>query len=166
MGYVLCACLKTFGMTTLDDQPSVDLINSPETVRVWTQTKDEQKSLLTKLSQRVVEKFIQSSYNNPVEPSRDGVYEYTKNLLSIGCLYLLFKDAIKEGDGMRVLDYYRYLMPIFINSGRRNYAIEAFNLLYQYHYDLPPQQAQQLIWSRFINTAGRKLGGILQLTYT
>ena len=28
MGYVLCACLKTFGMTTLDDQPSVDLINS------------------------------------------------------------------------------------------------------------------------------------------
>ena len=165
MGYVLCACLKTFGMTTLDDQPSVDLINSPETVRVWTQTKDEQKSLLTKLSQRVVEKFIQSSYNNPVEPSRDGVYEYTKNLLSIGCLYLLFKDAIKEGDGMRVLDYYRYLMPIFINSGRRNYAIEAFNLLYQYHYDLPPQQAQQLIWSRFVNTAGRK-GGILQLTYT
>ena len=61
MGYVLCACLKTFGMTTLDDQPSVDLINSPETVRVWTQTKDERNSLLTKLSQRVVEKFIQSS---------------------------------------------------------------------------------------------------------
>ena len=61
MGYVLCACLKTFGMTTLDDQPSVDLINSPETVRVWTQTKDERNSLLTKLSQRVIEKFIQSS---------------------------------------------------------------------------------------------------------
>ena len=155
--YVLCACLKTFGMTTLDDQPSVDLINSPKTV--WTQIKDERKSLLTKLSQRVIEKFIQSSYNNPVEPSRDGVYEYTKSLLSIDCVYLLFKDAIKKGDGMRLLDYYCYLMPIFINSGRRNYAIEAFNLLCQYHYDLPPQQAQ-LIWSRFVNTAGRKGGNI------
>ena len=93
------------------------------------------------------------------------MYEYTKNLLSIGCVYLLIKDAIKKGDGMRVLDYYRYLIPIFINSGRRNYAIEAFNLLCQYHYHLPPQQAQQLIWSRFVNTAGRK-GGMLQLTYT
>ena len=34
------------------------------------------------------------------------------------------------------------------------YTIEAFKLLYQYYYGLPPRHAQQLLWSRFINTQG------------
>ena len=69
-------------------------------------------------------------------------------------MYLLLKDAFKEGDGKRVLQRYRYLLLVFINAGCRNYANESLNLLCQYHFDLPPQMAQQLIWSRYINTAG------------
>jgi len=82
------------------------------------------------------------------------VGKYTVRLLSIGMLYLLFKDAIKEGDGKRTLSYYRYLLPIFINSNRVNYSNEAFKLLCQYHHDLPPLQAEQLMWCCFVNTSG------------
>ena len=34
------------------------------------------------------------------EKTRDGVYSYATNLLSLGCFYLEFRVAIKEGDGL------------------------------------------------------------------
>lgn len=43
---------------------------------------------------------------------------------------------------------------MFKASGRRNYSIEAFTLLSQYHHILPPMLAEQLKWSWFINTHG------------
>ena len=48
------------------------------------------------------------------------------------------------------------VLPIFHNSGRTNYCNEAFHMLCQYLYDLPPLQAAQLIWSHCINTHGVK----------
>ena len=150
--HVLCVALNVLGMTDLKEQPAETVIPSPEVV--WTKTGTERKVILMDISKMIVKTFIDLSFNNIIAASSDGVYEYSKNLMKIGCFYLLFNDAIKEGDGKRVLDYYRYLLPIFINSGCRNYSIEALNLLCQYNYDLPPQQAEQLLWSRFINTSG------------
>ena len=72
----------------------------------------------------------------------------------MGCFILLFADAVKEGDGHRVLRYWRYLLPIFKGSGRKNYAVEVCNMLYQYEYQLTPRQSEELIWSRFVNTRG------------
>ena len=57
-------------------------------------------------------------------------------MLSLGCFYLELSDAIKEGDGERVL----------------RYSVEALNMLCQYQYDFSPRLAQELIWSRFIST--------------
>ena len=75
-----------------------------------------------------------------------------RHFISIGCFYLNFKDAIKEGDGERIVECWHYLLPIFRNAGRKNYCFEAFNLLCQYYFDLPPLQAEQLLWCRFVNT--------------
>ena len=86
--------------------------------------------------------------------SVDGVYEYGKQLLSIGYFYIEFSDAIKEGDGDRVLRCWKYLLLIFKNSGHNNYSIEALNLLCQYFYSLTPRQSLELIWSRFVNVYG------------
>ena len=101
IAHVVNAALETFGMKTLDDQPSEDIVTSPEIV--WTQPNHERKSLLEKLSKMVIEKFISHFFNYSVSSSGDCIYDYTKYLMSIGCMYLLFKDAIKEGDGKRVL---------------------------------------------------------------
>ena len=72
----------------------------------------------------------------------------------MGCFFQLFTDAVKEGDGRRILAYWRYLLPIFKDSGRKNYAVEVCNMLHQYEYQLTPRQSEELIWSRFVNTHG------------
>ena len=94
-----------------------------------------------------------ASVSKPLKHA-DGVHEYTVNLLGMGCLYMEFADAIKEGDGDRVIRCWRYLLPVFKSSDRKNYSIEAFNLLNQYEYQLTPRQSAQLAWNRFINTNG------------
>jgi L1 cell adhesion molecule like protein len=70
-------------------------------------------------------------------------------------LYLEFQDAIREGDGLRVLRCWKYFLPIFRASGRKNYALEALNLIFQVTYYLPPRLRMQLLYSRFVNTQGR-----------
>ena len=81
--------------------------------------------------------------------------EYGKEVLSLGLLYMEYHNAIKEGDGLRVLLCWKYLLMIFKASQRKNYSIEAFNLLCQYFYYLSLQLAQQLLYSRFVNVHGR-----------
>ena len=41
-----------------------------------------------------------------------------------------YSDAIREGDGNCVLRCWRYLLPMFVSSGRKNYALESLNSLY------------------------------------
>ena len=78
----------------------------------------------------------------------DLVFLYAKQLFSIGSIYLEFADGIREGDGDRVIRCWRYMMLIFHNANRFNYAKEAVLLLYQYQYQLSPKQAEQLIYNR------------------
>lgn len=84
----------------------------------------------------------------------DSVYAYSCETLTLGLLFLEFKDGIREGDGNRAMRVWKYFLLIFKVSGRKNYAIEALTMLAQYHLTLPPQLAEQLKWSRFINTNG------------
>ena len=83
-------------------------------------------------------------------------YDYACEALSLGLLLMEFRDGIREGDGERVLRVWKYLFLIFKATGHRNYALEAFTLLEQYHFLLPPFLAEQLKWLRFINTHGKK----------
>lgn len=75
-------------------------------------------------------------------------------MLSLGPFYLNFRDAIKEGDGERVLISWKYVLPIFICTNRKNYAKEALLLIFRYAFSLPSRMAQQLLYSRFVNTRG------------
>ena len=56
------AALHTLGMSKLDDNPSDEIIESPETL--WTTTAEERKEVLMRVSKMVVEKFIDISFNN------------------------------------------------------------------------------------------------------
>ena len=47
-----------------------------------------------------------------------------------------------------------YLLLLFKASGRTNYSIEALTILSHYYLILPPRLAEQLKWSRFVNTHG------------
>ena len=82
------------------------------------------------------------------------VYDYTCEVLSLGLLYLHFKDAVREGDGTRVMLAWKYFLLIFKATKHKNYALEALTMLTQYFLTLPPNLAEQLKWSRFINVHG------------
>ena len=122
----------------------------------WMQSDAERKQRLLELSQGIVEKLFDFSYNGSRRTaSGDNVQEYAIQLLSQGLFYLELSDCISEGDGERILRCWRYLLPIFFSSGRTNYANEALNMIFQHDYALSPRHAQQLLWSRCINVHGR-----------
>ena len=79
---------------------------------------------------------------------------YAREVLTMGLIWLGFNDAIKEGDGDKVIMYWRFLLLAYKHGDSRNYFIEAVNLLSQLH-KLSPRLVAQLKWGRFINTHGR-----------
>jgi L1 cell adhesion molecule like protein len=93
--------------------------------------------------------------HTPSSQNPDHVLEYAKETLSLGLLYLEFKDAIREGDGERVLRCWKYFWLFFRATGHTNYCLEAFNTLMQYYYILPPRYAEEMLWGRFINARGK-----------
>lgn len=87
--------------------------------------------------------------------SSDGVLAYADEVLSLTLLLAEFEDAIKEGDGGRVIRCWKFLLPIFRVTHHKNYSLGALNLLIQYNALLSPRHREQLLWSRFINTSGK-----------
>ena len=55
-------------------------------------------------------------------------------------------------------------MPIFKKAQRKNYAIEALNLLSQYHFFLTPRQAEKL-FGHVVSTLVENLEKIFLVTY-
>ena len=94
--------------------------------------------------------------SNAVADSDDTIRLYATELLSLGLLWHGFHDALRESDGERILRYWKLLLVLFKSSSHRNYAKEAVNLLFQYHYVFSDRQKAQLLWSRCVNTRGRK----------
>ncbi len=79
---------------------------------------------------------------------------YACETFTLGLLIFDFKDAVREGDGERLLSLWKYLFLLFKATDKRNYAIEVFTLLSQYYFLLPPNIAKQLKWSQFVNFYG------------
>ena len=175
ISHILVVAIKYLKLKSLLEIPSDDVI--PDAENLWMQPKEVRKDVIESTSQKIVEKYVsfkfcdpesseESEYasDNEVEGSMAGsgtsiedddlVKGYARQLLSVGLFYWEYSDSIREGDGERLLRCWRYMLPMFINTGRKNYSIEALRFLYQYTYVLPPRQAVQLLYSRFVNVHG------------
>ena len=71
-----------------------------------------------------------------------------------GLLLLEFRDAVHEGDGVRLLRCWRMLLLYFAFSGHTKYALEAFHLQAAVSATASLRVAQDLLNSRFINVYG------------
>ncbi len=115
---------------------------------------------MTTLAKEIIDTFVHfpdvSQPGRTTPESDDNVHLYATELLSLGLLWHGFHDAVKEADGNRILRYWKLLLVPFKSSGHRNYAKEAVNVLFQYHYVFSERQRMQLLWSRCINTKGHK----------
>ena len=157
-GLIISSALETLKLKSVDDTPSDDVL--PNAHSLWTKPETERCQCLKTLCNRVYDKFVSFTYNSLNKSSKvtyenDGVCAYAVELLRLGCFYFEFADAIREGDGGRVLRCWKYMLPMFLASGNKNYACEAANFLVQQSYTLSPRLSAQLLWSRFINVHGR-----------
>ena len=136
--------MTKLGMKELTD--SFPIEDTPQTPR---------SKFLESVAGKIVSSFVDLSFTKKSSPKgQDHVLEYAKEALTMGLFYLEFKDAIREGDGDRVLRCWKYLFLYFRATGHTNYCSEALNLLSHYYYLLPPRYAEQLKWNRFINMQG------------
>ena len=120
--------------------------------------KDEPSRVFTcnDVAKCVVRNWIKMNLfsSNSKTPPKGTDYSYALDVMRLGLLWHGFHDAVQEGDGDRIIRYWRFLMPVFKHTGRRNYALEAFKLLSQTMV-MSPRQVTELKWGRTINTVGR-----------
>lgn len=152
--HIVTAAMELLHMSSIDDQPIHDCFQLSED-DLKDQSAEQRYDAIYSVSSEIVKQYVDLSTDESLTThADDGVLEYSKLLMSCGLLYLEFCDGIKEGDGFRILRCWKYMFLLFKASNRVNYAIEAFNLLAQYHFLLSQRHAHQLLWSRFINVHG------------
>jgi L1 cell adhesion molecule like protein len=146
-------------MNSLDDDPLSELIED----NFWLQSNEDLRDTLHAVARIVVDKMVDLSLtfrdNQDIPaPTKEYILEYASEVISLGLLYDNYRDAIKEGDGERVLLCWKYMLLLFKATNRHNYAIEAFHTLADVKL-LPPRLSHQRIWSRFVNTHGNGIPG-------
>lgn len=152
-GYIIAAAMSHLKMQSQEGIPDSSIV--PEDT--WMQDDAVRAKILTDVSRALVDKFVNldTVFAEQVKEAEDStVFDYTCQVITLGLLYLNFKDAVREGDGDRDITVWKYFMLIWMATGHKNYSVEAFTLLSQYYLFLPPNQAAQLKWSRFINVHG------------
>ena len=111
------------------------------------------------LAKRIVEKFVKinlpDEQNADSTQSSDMLYDYSTDLLTFCLLWHGFHDATREGDGDRILRYWKFLMIIFQQQSHYNYANEGLTLAIQSQV-LSERKRAELKWNRTINVSGRK----------
>ena len=105
------------------------------------------------LSGKITEMFVEL-FPSGVSAHSDHVYTYGAEVLNLGLMYHGFHDAIREGDGDRVILYWKVLLLLFKTANHHNYSKEALLLLVQQQ-TLPERLAEQVKWSRFVNNRGK-----------
>ena len=112
--HILATALEVLGMKALSDTPSEAVISDPPSV--WMQVDKQRKEVLASACDKIVDRYIDFSFHKVATPVCDSVREYSWQLLSIGCFYLEFANAIREGDRLRVLRCWRYLRSPYIQK--------------------------------------------------
>ena len=139
-GHIIAASLQHFKLTSLADVPDSAMLQKLKV------TKDK-----ANVFHKIIVEMLSGYIKLPIAPestssqSDDGILAYAQEILSLGLLWAEFQDAIREGDGLRVLRCWRFLLLVFKAARRKNYSIEAVTLLVQYHALLSPREKEQLL---------------------
>lgn len=109
---------------------------------------------------RKLPQWLQETEDEPVishsvqKSAPDGIYNYACAVLNDGLLLLELRDAIHEGDGIRVLRCWKFMLLYWRYGGHTKYALEALYLLGAVNATATPRIAYELTWCRFVNTCG------------
>ncbi len=80
----------------------------------------------------------------------DDMYNYQCSFLEYAMIIMNFFDAIKKGDGKRVIRCWKFQLPYLRNDcGSPKYALEVLNIFSQIRVLLSAQDSHSLIWNTF-----------------
>ncbi len=84
--------------------------------------------------------------------SKDDVFDYNCALLTDGYMFFNFLDAIKEGDGARIIRQYKYFMLYCKADGTHStkYALECLYQLFLVYSLLTPRDSERFVWNRAV----------------
>ena len=94
--------------------------------------------------------------STPLPPKEaDDMFNYNAALLSEGLFFLNFLDAVSEGDGMRIIRQYKYLMLLCKADDPHSvkYALESLYQLILTN-GLSEKEAEIFVWNRTVNNHG------------
>ena len=118
--HICTAAMQVFQMSSLDDTPST--AHFPEGC---TQLNAKQHWNVLQLAiMDIIEQFVNIDYLSSASKDDDHVRAYAKEILSLGLLFMEFKDAIREGDGKRIIHCWRYFLPLFKCAGADRKTIQ------------------------------------------
>ena len=156
--HIVSACMTAFKMSSNTDKPLSELF--PEASREGDTL--QRRRIVLDAVKKVMDKYVNFSIESQSEGEggdnngeKDRVLEYACDVLTLGLLYMEFVDAVRGGDGERILLCWRYFLLLFKATGRKNYSIEASTLLMQYNFLFTERMRMQLLWSRTVNVHGR-----------
>lgn len=88
---------------------------------------------------------------------KDDVFDYHCGLMNMSLLLRNFMDAIKEGDGERIVRCIKMFLLHFKvdGGGSTKYALEALYHLFQLFALLSPREVERMKWNRTVNNHGR-----------
>ena len=88
----------------------------------------------------------------------DDVYNYNCALLADCFLFFNFLDAIKEGDGERIMQQYKYIMLYCKADGAHStkYALECLYQFFLVLALLSQRDSERFVWNRSVNNSSRK----------
>ena len=87
----------------------------------------------------------------------DARYNYACARLNFGMLLYNFDDAIKEGDGDRILRCWKFMLLIFRAYKHTKYAFAALQLFFYTLCMLSERMSHLLVWNRTVNNHGGKM---------
>lgn len=114
---------------------------------------DAQFDSVKDLAREIVVRFIVFEPDVNIRVN-DKVHLYALQVLNLALLWHRFNDSIREGDGDRIMTYYKFILNVFKAGRCSNYCKEVVILLTQFHCLLSERQAAHLKWSRCVNTKG------------
>ncbi len=90
------------------------------------------------------------------KPTEDHIFNYGCIHISLGLMLRNAEDAVKEGDGLRLLRAWKFFTYLFHLKGHNKYALAGLRLIASVEGLLTPRQAHRLTWNRFAGKKGGK----------
>lgn len=101
------------------------------------------------------ERLVKEILMPQASESKDPVHTLHKSFLHHAFLYVDLREAIRWEHGPQIVRHWKWWLPRFVGTGKKNYAAEAVNMIANIAADFPRHIAYLATHNRTVNTEGK-----------